>query len=93
MGCEQCTAIKANGTRCKNRTCKQYPYCWIHLKSIDKLQVKQSNIPNAGKGLFYVGKTNFPAKKKIVDYSAKAITRIADENSDYDLQVSEGRTF
>jgi len=91
MGCERCLATKANGVRCKNRTCKQYPYCWIHLKSKDKLQVKSSTIQGAGKGLFYVGKQNFPKGKKIVDYSAKTITRSAHPTSAYDLQVSEGR--
>ena len=80
-----------SGNRCKNRTCRQYPYCWTHLKSIDKLQVKQSTIQNAGKGLYYVGKKNFPKGKKIVDYSAKVITRTENPDSDYVLKVGDGR--
>jgi len=91
MPCEQCKAITKSGNRCKSRTCRQYPYCWIHLKSIDKLQVKRSTIAGAGLGLFYVGKKNFPKNKKIVDYSAKEITTRNNPNSDYVLKVSENR--
>jgi len=91
MPCPQCKAITKSGNKCKNTTCKQYPYCWIHLKSIDKLQVKKSTITGAGNGLFYVGKKNFPKNKKIVDYSAKEITSRKNPNSDYVLKVGEGR--
>ena len=91
MDCTQCQAITKNGTRCKLRTCRQYPYCWIHLKSIDNLQVKKSTIQGAGKGLFYVGKKDFPKNKKITDYSAKSISRSPDEASDYNLKVSKDR--
>jgi len=53
--------------------------------------VKQSTIQNAGKGLYYVGKKNFPKGKKIVDYSAKVITRTENPDSDYVLKVGDGR--
>ena len=43
--------------------------------SIDKLQVKKSTAPNAGKGLFYVGKTDLKPKTKVTLYSSKEITR------------------
>lgn len=89
MDCAQCQARTKAGTRCKMTTCRQYPYCWIHLKSIDKLQVKNSNV--AGKGLFYVGKKDFPKDKKIVEYSARAISLQPNPRSDYDLKVGEGR--
>ena len=91
MPCPQCKAMTKFGVRCKNTTCRQYPYCWTHLKSIDKLQVKNSTVPNAGKGLFYVGKKKFPKGKKIVDYSAKTITNRENPNSDYVLKVGDGR--
>ena len=91
MPCERCSATKPNGSRCKNRTCKMYPYCWIHLKSINKLQVKDSTIPNAGKGLFYVGKDTFPSKKLITHYSAKQVSSQPNKNSNYDLQISRNK--
>lgn len=89
MDCSQCQARTKSGARCKKRTCRQYPYCWIHLKSIDKLQVKKSGV--AGKGLFYVGKQDFPKDKKIVDYSARTISRHPNPGSEYDLQVGQNR--
>lgn len=91
MDCTQCQAMTKNKVRCKLNTCRQYPYCWIHLKSIDNLQVKKSTIRGAGKGLFYVGKKDFPKNKKITDYSAKTISQRPDEKSDYNLKVSTGR--
>ena len=87
MPCEQCHAKLTTGGRCKLRTCMMFPYCWIHLKALDKLQVKPSNIPGAGKGLFYVGREPFPANKRIVYYSAKKKTHEPNEESTYELQV------
>ena len=85
--CLQCSALKKNGQRCSLNTCVQFPYCWIHLKSIDKLQIKKSTVPNAGKGLFYVGKTDLKPKVRVTLYSSKEITR-KDIEGDYVLQVS-----
>lgn len=89
--CRRCIAKKTDGTQCKNNTCRQYPYCWIHLKSIDKLQVKQSTIPNANKGLFYVGKEPIRPHKKITEYSAETISTQPNPNSNYVLQVSKDK--
>jgi photosystem II stability/assembly factor-like uncharacterized protein len=50
--CNRCEAIANNGNRCRVRTCKVGPNCWIHTKSQDGLQVKPSTIPEAGLGLF-----------------------------------------
>ena len=61
--CDLCKAKTKDGKPCKNRTCKNFPYCWVHLKSKDKLQVKKSTIKGAGQGLFYVGKKSFPTCK------------------------------
>jgi len=52
--CDRCSARTKRGQRCKNRTCKTFPKCYQHLKSEDKLIVKNSTIPNAGLGLFAV---------------------------------------
>ena len=65
MVCTRCVATTKGGNQCKNRTCKQYPYCWVHLKAKDKLQVKKSTIEGAGEGLFYVGKKDLTPNKKV----------------------------
>jgi hypothetical protein len=90
--CERCRAKKSDGTQCRLRTCRQYPYCWIHLKSKEKLQVKNSSVPNLGKGLFYVGKEPFSANKKITDYSARQIDKEQREpDARYVLQISKNQ--
>ena len=50
--CMQCKGKSKNGNRCKRRVCIGTPFCWQHLASEKKLKIKESNIPNAGKGLF-----------------------------------------
>ena len=90
--CVQCHAKKLDGSQCKLKTCRQYPYCWIHLKSKDKLQVKDSTIPGAGKGLFYVGREPFPNKKKITDYSSRRVdTEQVNPEARYVIQVSKNQ--
>ena len=88
MVCPQCKAKTATGEQCKLTTCKQYPYCWIHLKKIDGLQVKKSEI--AGEGLFYVGKKDFQPNKIIAYYSAKEVTR-KPINGEYVLEVGKNK--
>jgi len=92
MACDRCIAITKNGTRCKLHTCRTLKYCWIHLKSIDGLQIKKSEIPNADLGL-YAAKS-FPYSKTKVDptityYSANTISDIPDKNSEYVLKVND----
>jgi len=48
MSCEQCNGTTKTGNRCKLKTCKFSPFCHHHTK----VEVRQSNIPNAGRGLF-----------------------------------------
>jgi hypothetical protein len=50
--CGRCVAINKNGTRCKRRVCMGRKVCHTHRKAGVGLEVKNSNIPNAGKGLF-----------------------------------------
>ena len=50
--CGRCVAINKNGTRCKRRVCMGRKVCHTHRKSGVGLEVKNSNIPNAGKVLF-----------------------------------------
>lgn len=63
MSCMRCKCIsKTTGKRCKNKTCKYLPTCWIHArqrcspitddKLIENLFIKKSNIKHAGMGLF-----------------------------------------
>ena len=52
MGCPRCSAITDKGQRCKRNTCLRYPYCYQHQKKIEGLELKQSRIPDAGKGAF-----------------------------------------
>lgn len=80
-----------NQSQCKNYTRMNFPYCWIHLKSKEDLQVKKSTIERAGKGLFYVGKQTFPKGKTITHYSSETITSKPNETSDYDLQISKNK--
>ena len=46
--CARCVAIKKNGQRCKNMTCKWSPMCWAHRQ----VEVQESTIPNSGQGGF-----------------------------------------
>jgi SET domain-containing protein len=48
----RCQYIKANGQRCKRRCCIGIELCNTHLPMEKNLQIRQSNIANAGKGLF-----------------------------------------
>lgn len=68
--CGQCSFVKADGHRCRLRTCMRFPYCWVHLKSQEGLVVKPSTIANAGLGLFFVGSRLRPELRKsdIVTY-------------------------
>jgi len=92
MTCDRCTAITKNGTRCKLHTCRTLKYCWIHLKSIDGLQIKKSGIPNADLGLFAT--KSFPYSKTRVDptityYSARTISDTPNRGSEYVLKVND----
>lgn len=50
----RCGAIKPDGSRCKNNTIKYADLCWIHTKIQKHLQIRVSNIPGSGEGLFAV---------------------------------------
>lgn len=53
LKCGQCRYIRPeNNIRCKNRVCIGRPLCWIHNRKTYGVQVKQSTITDAGKGLF-----------------------------------------
>lgn len=53
----QCSFVLSNGQRCKRKCVIGVPCCNSHLPIMYHLQIKQSTIPNAGKGLFVYDKT------------------------------------
>ncbi len=68
--CTRCFFRKANGRRCKNRTCERFPYCFFHLKDQYGLVVAPTTlpIPGAGKGLFFVGYRRPNGQRKMILY-------------------------
>lgn len=96
MVCPQCSAITDKGKRCKRNTCIKYPLCWQHMKTKEGLELKKSEIPDAGQGVFATrdfpynntkkGKTQ---NKPITYYSAKKISNKPNPNSAYVLRVND----
>ncbi len=93
MVCPQCKAITESGRECQRRTCKRLPNCWQHMRIKEGLELKDSEIPNAGTGLFAT--RDFPLTQKnknkkppIAFYSAKEITSKPDPYSAYVLKVN-----
>lgn len=52
LQCDRCQFRKPNGEQCKNRVCFGSPVCWIHNRKNYGVQIKNSTIEGAGKGLF-----------------------------------------
>jgi len=79
--CQRCIEINKKGNQCNKKTCIGTPYCWIHLLYNYKLKVKDSTIPNAGKGLFVIDKKAgdndiiFRKNDKIITYGGELINR------------------
>ena len=75
----RCIAIKKNGQQCKNRVLIGMPCCRPHLQTEYYVSVRQSQIPNAGKGLYaYNGEPNnneivFRTNEKICPYYGEII--------------------
>ena len=92
MPCPKCIAITKNGTSCKRNTCVRFPYCFQHMNSIEGLQLKKSEINDAGLGLFAT--RNFPLSSTrkqdptITYYSSKNITNGPNDDSAYVLKVN-----
>lgn len=104
--CDTCHAPTKSQRQCKRRTCMTHPYCWQHLQSIMHLQVKDSTIPGAGKGLFAAklpGKNKqkrvvFRANQIIAPYTGEKLTKKqldqrypGDTLGQYVLQLSKDR--
>ena len=55
----QCSKIKDDGQRCRNKVVMTNPYCWIHSLELFGVQVKESRAFPGQKGLFAM-KANYP---------------------------------
>ena len=95
MPCPNCIAITKAGTRCKRNTCVRYPYCFQHLRLISGLELKKSEIHDAGLGLFasrdFPIKTNRTKDPTITYYSSKSITQQPSPDSAYVLEVNKNQ--
>jgi len=56
----QCTGHAKSGLRCKRKCIIGFEYCFSHLASELRLKIKDSTVPEAGKGLFVSDKTKEP---------------------------------
>ena len=76
----QCEGLTKSGSRCKRRCVIGLPYCWSHLQSEMNLKIKDSTIPDGGKGVFAQKKNidnNVPVFKSndiITEYKGETIT-------------------
>jgi hypothetical protein len=76
----QCRGSKTNGQRCRKRTCIGLEYCRDHLITEKHLQIKKSNIPDAGLGVFVRDPDRppnavvFQRDQLIMQYEGEAIT-------------------
>src|SRR4051812_20331160 len=82
----QCEALTKAGKRCKNKTVKS-TMCWVHLKQLKQLRIKQSKIPEANLGLFTTKRIK--ANQKIIDYTGKVYDHPV--NGKYVLEVSKNK--
>jgi len=73
---QQCTANTKAGAHCRQRTAIGQ-YCWSHLKSIEGLRVKVSDVAGGGRGLFAA--RSLPAFKRI-PYTGDLIYLRADQS-------------
>lgn len=100
--CDRCIAVTKSGTRCKLRTCKTGPYCWIHTESLSHLRVLPSHVPNAGLGLYAMKRKAhnneivFKKDDKITDYKGRILTNaqylpLTNAQTTYVIQTSNNK--
>jgi hypothetical protein len=87
--CKRCIFIKANGQRCKRRTCVRKDFCWQHLRAEKGLDVRPSTLPGAGLGLFAY--KTFRPKEKVADYSGKLVSARKAKRSQYAIAWKQGK--
>lgn len=91
LNAQRCLGHSKNGQRCKRKCIIGFEYCPTHLESIKKLKIKNSTIPNAGKGLFVSDKTKgsneivFKTNDKIAIYNGviKTSEQLQEQYGDY----------
>lgn len=86
--CVRCEATKADGRRCTRNTCIYPKYCWQHFRSLKRLKLAPSNIPEAGLGLFTT--RSFQPLTTIAKYTGNIFSNEAwaESPSDYGVQYS-----
>jgi hypothetical protein len=57
MDSERCESLKKNNQQCGRNTVIGLGCCWQHMLTDYHLRIKESNIPNSGKGLFAMDKS------------------------------------
>lgn len=100
MHVEICRAICVNGRRCSRHVVIGTPYCFQHRKTVEHVEVKESGIEGAGKGLFAIDKTKpanaiiFKKDATIVPYNGQEITtqeldrRYGDYTAPYGVELT-----
>ena len=77
----RCRGHNKSGAQCSRKVAIGYEYCFQHLRSQKHLNIKTSNIPNAGKGLFAYDKSEpanaviFRPNQVITDYNGQNISK------------------
>lgn len=101
MTCQPCEGRNRDGSICKKTTCIGLDLCWIHLLREKKVRIKESLIPNAGKGLFALDEKAgenaivFKENQSITAYGGEVLThdvlnqRYGDGNASY--AISRGK--
>ena len=92
----QCEAVKDNGEQCNNNTVIGHDFCHVHRKHMLHLQIKDSTLTDAGKGLFAFGEANkviFKKGSRICLYNGelidtdKLLERYHDNTAPYTVQL------
>lgn len=105
LNCDQCQAMTSRGNRrCRRRVCIGLPYCHAHLLYVKYLQIKESTIPNSGKGLFAFkpdatgdNEIIFHRGDTIIEYHGESVSsadlddRYGDYTAPYAIQHSRHR--
>lgn len=103
MESNRCTYVKPNHQQCKRQVVIGAPYCFQHRKMKEHVEVKDSTIPQAGKGLFATDGTDnphhrvFAAHQTILDYDGLFTTKQAidakygDHTAPYAIEVTKER--
>jgi hypothetical protein len=97
----RCNGISNTGTRCKRKCIIGFEYCYNHLIKIKKLRIKDSTIPNAGKGLFCYDPSQpynaiiFRPNDTVIEYKGEHLTlrqledRYEGNNAPYTVRVKQ----